>query len=60
MIAAERRELKSLSDIQPLVRAPTAMPTGSATLIQRGSIAAVAPAFQLAPRKCTGTHTRSA
>ncbi|MNG32309.1 hypothetical protein D3C84_1182930 [compost metagenome] len=50
-------EPNSLSDTQPLLSAPTAMPTGNATVIHFGSIQPSPPLFQSAPRKCTGTQT---
>ena len=48
-----------MSDIQLLVEAPRAIPIGSATVIQVGSMTLEAD-FQFGPRKCTGIQTSNA
>ncbi len=53
---AKQRKPNRRSEIQPLLRAPNAMPTGSATEIHAGSIS-VSALFQFLPRKWTGTQT---
>ena len=53
MMAGYRRDRNRMSDIQLLVEAPSAIPTGSATVIHTGSITAAAD-FQFGPEELHG------
>ena len=55
-ITRQRFERNRRSDSQPAVTAPTAIPTGSATLIHRSGESTF---FQFSPRKCLGTQLSS-